>query len=563
MATDGGAAPTSAPPAKRARRAPAAAAAADAGDAAARHRSGARGAAVATRGIADKKLKGRLRYAEGIVRDAQAGAAKVGEWLLPAEAGSLEAEGLERTWQFSRAAVAGAAEAGAARRAFDLALPALGPYRLDFSRSGRHLLLGGRRGHLAVLDWARARAVCEVQVRETVRDVRFLHNEGYFAAAQKRHVYIYDKRGIEIHCLTEHVDVSRLEFLPYHFLLASIGAQGVLRYQDTSTGQVVAQHRTRLGPCDALRQNPWNGVLCAGHGNGVVTMWTPTSSAPAVKMLCHHGPVRALAVDAQGRYLVTAGADAQVKVWDVRTYRPLHAYFSRAPADALDISQRGLLAVGHGRRVAVWSGALGSKAAVPMLDHTLPEGSLAALRFVPYEDVLAAGHGGGLSTALVPGAGEANYDSHVADPFQGRAARREAEVHQLLDKLQPEMIALDPGAVGRVARPAAEVQAARAAEAAAANEAAIAKQRAKNEAKKPMKGKNKPSRRRGKKQQNVIDERRPAVKAAMRAEGVATAEAGRRPAGAAAAAAAAAAELPAGVPRALARFYQKGGAARP
>lgn len=56
-------------------------------------------------------------------------------------------------------------EEGAARRAFDLSLPALGPYNLDFSRSGRHLLLAGRKGHLALMDWQRSRLICEVQVR--------------------------------------------------------------------------------------------------------------------------------------------------------------------------------------------------------------------------------------------------------------------------------------------------------------------------------------------------------------------------------------------------------------
>ena len=64
-----------------------------------------------------------------------------------------------------QAALVREAEEGAARKAFDLALPALGPYALDWTRNGRFLLLGGRRGHLALLDWQSAKLLCEVQVR--------------------------------------------------------------------------------------------------------------------------------------------------------------------------------------------------------------------------------------------------------------------------------------------------------------------------------------------------------------------------------------------------------------
>lgn len=61
-----------------------------------------RGAAVATRAISDKKLKGQLRHSEKLAAEAAYKAAKAEQWLLPEEAGALEAEGLERTWRFSQ-----------------------------------------------------------------------------------------------------------------------------------------------------------------------------------------------------------------------------------------------------------------------------------------------------------------------------------------------------------------------------------------------------------------------------------------------------------------------------
>ena len=98
----------------------------------------------------------------------------------------------------------------------------------------------------------------------------------------------------------------------------------------------------------------------------------------------------------------------------------------------------------------VWRDALSSKAQAPYMNHELAGGALRSLTFCPYEDVLAAGHAGGLSTLLVPGCGEPNFDSLVADPYERAPARREKEVHQLLQKLQPEMIVLDPTTIGQV-----------------------------------------------------------------------------------------------------------------
>jgi hypothetical protein len=63
---------------------------------------------------------------------------------------------------------------------------------------------------------------CELQLGETVRDARWLHNNQLFAVAQKKYVYIYDRAGVEIHCLKKHIEVTNMEFLPYHYLLATV-----------------------------------------------------------------------------------------------------------------------------------------------------------------------------------------------------------------------------------------------------------------------------------------------------------------------------------------------------
>ncbi|PVU94233.1 hypothetical protein BB561_002717 [Smittium simulii] len=259
------------------------------------------------------------------------------------------------------------------------------------------------------------------------------------------------KSGAEVHCLRKMIETQAMDFLPFHYLLTSIGNQGILRYQDTSTGQIVAEYKTHFGPCKALATSEYNSIQHLGHTNGNVTLWSPNSSEPLVKMLCHKGPVNSIAIDKSGTYMATSGLDGQMRIWDIRKYQVLHSYHTFTPATSLDISQLGMLAVGHGPHATLWKDAIKTKAQSPYLSHLISGSDITAVSFVPYEDILGIGHSTGISSIIVPGSGEPNFDTYEANPFETKKQRSEKEIHSLLDKLQPEMITLDPSLIGVLA----------------------------------------------------------------------------------------------------------------
>ncbi|KIH60213.1 BING4CT domain protein [Ancylostoma duodenale] len=276
------------------------------------------------------------------------------EILNKEEEGFIEGDDGEPTYAIRQTEIADAVDIANASKYFELHLENFGPYRVSYTDNGRHLLLGGKRGHVASLDWQTKNLHCETNVMETVRDVQWMHTENIYAVAQKHYTYVYDNQGTELHCIKQMHEIHRLEFLPRHFL-----------------------------------------------------------------------------------------------IWDVRMYKQLHAYSLAFGLSHVAVSQRLAVACAIGNTVQIFKDMHLGVCHEPYLAHRLG-GPVSGLAFVPYEDVLGVGHANGFTSMLVPGSGEANVDAVRANPYETKKQRREREVKQLLDKLQPELIGLDPKDITRV-----------------------------------------------------------------------------------------------------------------
>eukprot|EP01032_Pedospumella_encystans_P012808 gene12808-14789_t len=473
-----------------------------------------------TKEIEHKALRKTLEGTKKKIIDAATRTATT-EVLLTSDPGFIEMEDNRKVYSLKQQDIVDNVDLNTAKNSLDLQLTKFGPYSINYSRDGRHLLFGGRKGHVATFDCLRTTVGCELQLQEDVYDVQYLHNETMFAVAQNKYTYVYDNKGTEIHCMKRHERPFKLDYLPYHFLLTTVGHSGWIKWHDVSTGEYVAGYATGHGPCKVLTHNPINAVSLAGHSNGVVSLWSPAAGKSLASLFCHKAPVTAVAVDREGKYMATAGLDGYLKVWDLRKFTSLQSYKLDHPAVSLDISERGLIGIGMGRSVQVLRNAFTQARDVTYLTHSIrtPNAALSSgagaaaatkallssvkvheVKFRPLEDVLCAGHSHGISSFIVPGAGEPNFDSFENNPFANLRQRRETEVQTLLTKLAHDTIALDSSFVGAVEKDSAVL----AAEHKSLFETANAHEKVKKD-KNRKRGKNKISAKLRRKQKNVID----------------------------------------------------------
>jgi len=367
--------------------------------------------------------------------------AKMMELLDSAQPGEVSAT---VTKTYSQRDITKHADVQTLNKKFDLHLE-MGPYKIEYDRSGRHLLMAGHLGHVSIIDHLAKKPLCEFSTNEIITDSIFLKNEMMIACAQKKWTYIYDSQGTELHCLKQMNNVNKLHYLPFHFLMTSINSHGYLQYLDISLGkEIFCNHVGEPGSLNVMKSNPTNGIIHLGHSNGTVTLWSPNQKSYVAKMLCHTSNILDTSISLDGNYMATSSMDSSIRIWDLRTWKNIAIHRLPKGARNIQFSQKGKLATAFENVVEVWNEPWNpEKCEKPYASHTIPT-QIRSISFCPFEDVLGIGSKQGFSSILVPGAGEPNPDSYSFNPFQTKKQRGQTEVRMLLEKCPPETIALDP-----------------------------------------------------------------------------------------------------------------------
>jgi WD repeat-containing protein 48 len=113
--------------------------------------------------------------------------------------------------------------------------------------------------------------------------------------------------------------------------VASGGLRGEIFLWDLAAASAVGKAGNNSRPCEmnaqgedstyALAFTPSGQVLASGSTNKSVMIWDPRQEGPVMWLKGHQGNIRALAINADGHSLLSAGSDGKIRLWDLGQQR--------------------------------------------------------------------------------------------------------------------------------------------------------------------------------------------------------------------------------------------------
>jgi serine/threonine protein kinase len=194
----------------------------------------------------------------------------------------------------------------------------------------------------------------------------------------------------ETSCCRGHAGpVVALAFAPDGTLL-SAGSDRTLRHWSGlgyATGQVLGQSPHEIS-CLAIV--PDSGLLLAGQGASV-RIWDPQRGVEVQRLSGHIDAVRSIAVDSQGRFVLTGSADRSLRLWDLRTGREMQRLAGNKAeivSAALSADGRHALSGSRDQTLRLWELSSGRL----LCSFPVPRGPVLGVAFAPGERAVVSAH---------------------------------------------------------------------------------------------------------------------------------------------------------------------------
>ncbi|MFO0985146.1 MAG: c-type cytochrome domain-containing protein [Planctomycetota bacterium] len=223
------------------------------------------------------------------------------------------------------------------------------PFALEFSQSGRLLLVGGgqaaKSGRVVLVDVTTGERVAQLGDEfDVVLAASLSPDQSRIALGGpgKTVKVLATTDGALLQTMKKHTDwVSALAFSPDGVLLASADRAGGLVVWEAKSGQEYAALAGHKAAVTAIAFRDDANVLASASEDGSVKLWDMASGAEVKSWPAHPGGTLSVAFAHDGR-LVTSGRDRVVRVWQgdgvkLRDLEPLldvalHAAFAHAGA---------------------------------------------------------------------------------------------------------------------------------------------------------------------------------------------------------------------------------------